>query len=97
MCVAAAAAFLSSHDVAAQQAPPCGPRDKIVEHLAKEYGEHQAAVALADNGSLVEVFASEGGASFTLLVSSPDGKTSCFAATGQSWRFVFTKPAGPQT
>jgi hypothetical protein len=76
-----------------QQGMACGPRAEIVEHLAGKYREQPVARGLADNGALVEVLATEGGDSFTLMFSFPNGQ-SCLVATGSRWEFVFSLPKG---
>ncbi len=69
----------------AQQAPACIKRADLLQHLAKQYQEAPAAVGLADNGSLLEVFASKSGETWTVTVTMPNG-ISCMIATGQQWQ-----------
>ena len=42
------------------------------------------ALGLASGGRLVEVFSTEDGSTWTLLLTAPDG-TSCMMAEGQGW------------
>lgn len=65
----------------------CGERDKIVAHLAETYGEGRVSVGLAENGAMVETFASAETGSWTLLVTSPRGLT-CLLASGESFETV---------
>ena len=65
--------------------PQCGPRTALLDKLAKEYREAPTAVGLASTGTLVEVLASEDGATWTIVVTRPDG-TSCLVAAGQEWQ-----------
>jgi hypothetical protein len=65
--------------------PQCGPRTALLDQLAKQYKEAPAAVGLANGGALVEVLTSEDGATWTIVVSRPDG-TSCLVAAGQEWQ-----------
>lgn len=65
----------------------CGDRDKIVAHLAETYGEGRVSVGLAENGAMVETFASPETGSWTLLVTSPQGLT-CLLASGESFEPV---------
>ena len=95
MMMFAVAGFLVS-SVAMAQAP-CGQRDKIVEWLAVEYREAPIATGVSSKGSLIEVLSTHDGDTWTLIVTSPDGK-SCLIASGQGWR---ARPhevdiAGPQ-
>jgi len=65
--------------------PQCGPRTALLDKLAKEYREAPTAIGLASTGTLVEVLTSEDGATWTIVVSRPDG-TSCLVAAGQEWQ-----------
>jgi hypothetical protein len=67
------------------QSPACIKRADLLQHLAKQYHEAPAAVGLADNGSLLEVFASKSGETWTVTVTMPNG-VSCMIATGQQWQ-----------
>lgn len=76
-----------------QGQPPCAPRAAVAAHLEKEFGEVPIARGLNDSGTLIEVFASEGGATYTVVITAPNG-VSCLAATGEGWEFVFARPKG---
>src|SRR5687768_10222694 len=69
----------------AQPAPACVKRVDLIKHLSNKYHEAPAAVGLADNGSLLEVFASKSGETWTVTVTMPNG-ISCMVATGQNWQ-----------
>lgn len=75
--------ILSAH--AQQQGPACLKRADLLQHLSKRYQEAPAAVGLADNGALLEVFASKAGETWTVTVTMPNG-ISCLIATGQQWQ-----------
>ena len=62
----------------------CSERDKVVALLANKHSEAPVSRALAANGSVVEVFTTENGDSWTLTMTLPNGKT-CLMATGQAW------------
>ncbi len=66
-------------------APPCGPRADVLAQLAKTFDEAPIAVGLADSGALVEVLMSDRGATWTIIVSQPNG-TSCLVAAGEAWQ-----------
>ncbi|HYF35729.1 MAG TPA: hypothetical protein VD994_10595 [Prosthecobacter sp.] len=91
------AALLSLFPLLAEaQSPQCGPRAQIVAHLSQEFKEAQVARGLIDNGGLAEVWATQDGATFTLLVTLPNG-LSCFIATGSGWQPVEHKlPPAPE-
>ena len=84
--VVAAAAMLAIPTAPAQaQGPACVKRVDLIKHLSAKYHEAPAAVGLADNGSLIEVFASKAGETWTVTVTMPNG-ISCMVATGQNWQ-----------
>ena len=79
-------AAASAMPAAALAAPAaCGPRAELVKELAKRYREAPVAVGLASNGTLVEVLTSDGGATWTIMFSQPNG-TSCLMAAGEEWQ-----------
>jgi hypothetical protein len=63
----------------------CGPRAELLKKLAKQYREAPVAVGLANNGALVEVLTSDSGATWTILISDPNG-LSCLIAAGEEWQ-----------
>lgn len=62
----------------------CGDRDEIVSRLESAYLEKQVALGLDSSGSVVELFASKNGGTFSILVSRPDG-VSCLMTAGEGW------------
>jgi hypothetical protein len=85
-CIAAAALVLAAPAFAqsAPGGPACVKRADLIKHLAAKYHEAPAAVGVADNGALLEVFASKSGETWTVMVTMPNG-ISCMVATGQQW------------
>jgi len=73
----------------------CGERGVIADRLAQKFGESPTSIGLATNGSVIEVFASKDG-TFTILVTSPDGKT-CLVAAGEAWQRIGEKPSDHPT
>jgi len=65
----------------------CGTRTEILAELTKRYSEAPVAVGLANSGVLVEVLSSDKGATWTIIVSQPNG-TSCLVAAGKEWQDV---------
>lgn len=63
----------------------CDSRDKILSTLAKKYSEEPIAVGLTSKGGLVEVLSTGDGNTWTIIMSTPDGK-SCLVAAGEGWR-----------
>jgi len=67
-----------------QEAPICGERAEVVQTLEEKYQEVPVALALANSGSVVELFTSPNGATWTLTVTTPLGKT-CLIGAGEAW------------
>jgi len=67
------------------QAQQCDSRDKILATLAAKYSEAPVAVGLTSKGGLVEVLSTGDGNTWTIIMSTPDGK-SCLVAAGEGWR-----------
>lgn len=65
--------------------PMCSDRQSIVGYLADQHGELPVAAGLANNGGAVEVLASDQGATWTILITMPDGRT-CMMAAGHGWQ-----------
>ena len=79
----AVAATLASTPAVAQA--QCDSRDKILSTLSKKYSEEPIAVGLTSKGGLVEVLSTGDGNTWTIIMSTPDGK-SCLVAAGEGWR-----------
>ena len=60
------------------------PRADVVEQLGAQYAETQAAVGVTDEGGVIEVFTTDDGSTWTLVLTTPDG-TSRVIAAGETW------------
>jgi hypothetical protein len=78
-------ALLPAAASGALAAPACGQRADVLAQLAQRFEEAPIAVGLADSGALVEVLISDRGATWTIIVSQPNG-TSCLVAAGEAWQ-----------
>lgn len=67
----------------AQVPNACAERHMIVDRLKAGYSEDPVSIGVAQNGSVVEVFASKDG-SFTIIATQPTG-VACILVTGESW------------
>ena len=80
---------------AAVAEPKCGPRDTVIGHLAKKYGEAPAAMGVTSNGALVEVLENKTKDTWTIVVTLSD-LTTCLIAAGEGWRSKeYAEPVGP--
>lgn len=80
--VALALGLLAAGPAAAQAL--CAPRERLAAGLEQRFTEQQAAMALTDDGRVVELFTAPGGDTWTLLATTPEG-VSCMLATGRFW------------
>ena len=76
-----------SQPAAAQQQPACTSRADVISHLGKKYSENPVAIGLANNGGVIEVLSSRAGASWTIIITMPNG-TTCMIAAGENWEDV---------
>ncbi len=79
----------------AQAQQMCGERSEALVRLENGYSEVPAAMGLASNGSVVEVFASESG-TFTIIITQPNG-ISCMMVSGESWEDLPAQLAGAKS
>lgn len=70
---------------AANAAGTCGPRSDVQRQLDGRYREVQVGVGVATSGDLIEVFTSDNGTTWTIVVTAPSG-ISCIVATGVDWQ-----------
>jgi hypothetical protein len=72
------------------QAPPsgtspgCHNRTELTAMLNESYAQLPSALGVQADGQLVEVFVSENGMSWTIVLTRPDG-WSCIVAVGEHW------------
>ena len=93
-----ASAFLSLSVNAASAQQNCAPRGVVVDRLAEAFGESRQSIGMAQQGRVVEVFASLDTGTWTITVTLPNGVT-CLVASGQSFENLNEdlKPAGIQS
>ena len=60
------------------------PRAEIVKQLGDAYAEAPVAIGLTQNGSVIELFTTGDGSTWTIVITSPDG-LSRVVASGESW------------
>lgn len=81
MLLLTAAAFMA-HPAAAQQAGV--PRAAVVKALGDRYAEESVGLGIAQNGGVIELFTSKDGATWTIVLTMPNGLSQVIA-TGESW------------
>jgi len=84
---------VASAEALAQDEVPCGPRGTVVAGLTRQYGEAPTGIGIAANGGVVEHFASPDGATWTLVITLPNGLT-CHLMDGESWEKLPLQVAG---
>ena len=80
---------------ATAQQGPCEARSTLIEKLAEKYNENSVAVGIANGGQLVEVLTTDGGSTWSIIMTSPAG-ISCLVAAGEGWRKLASAPVGPE-
>ena len=88
----AASAVGLSPRAEAQTGPRCLKRADVMERLAANFREAPVAMGIADGGNLLEVFAANDGATWTVVLTLPNGM-SCLLMSGESWETVPLKAA----
>ena len=64
--------------------PVCMPHAELEAQLSDKFSEHQAAAGLDRNGHLIEVYSTNDGATWTIVMTKPSG-LSCIVASGEAW------------
>ncbi len=71
----------------------CLAHGDLVKQLSTRYAEEPMGIGLANDGTVMQLFASKDGNTWTLVRTLPDG-TSCLMAGGEAWADVPTPVAG---
>ncbi len=69
---------------AARAQPVCMSHDDLARQLQKQFAEAPVANAVANNGALVELYATRDRSGWTLTMSRPGGM-SCVLVAGEEW------------
>ncbi len=85
------AAFLLPAVAAEAPAPAmiCGERAKVLAALRAGYREVPVGMGMSHAGGMVELLAAPDGATWSVVVTAPDGRA-CLVAAGEAWRVVPT-------
>ena len=68
-------------------------RTEVVKTLNEKHGEQSQALGLASNGGVFELFTSPDGATWTIIMTMPNGKSS-LVGEGKVWVKATVKPKG---
>lgn len=82
--VALALGLLIYTAATAKAQPVCLPHEDLKEQLYASFSETPAAIAIANNGALVQLFAKRDRSSWTLVMTRPGG-LSCVLVAGEDW------------
>ncbi len=83
--VVAFAFALLLHTAATVKAQPvCMPHDDFRVELHRNFSEAPVAIAIANNGALIELYAKRDQSSWTLVMTRPGG-LSCVLVAGEEW------------
>ncbi len=83
--VVAFAFVLLLHTAATVKAQPvCMPHDDFRVELQRNFSEAPVAIAIANNGALIELYAKRDKSSWTLVMTRPGG-LSCVLVAGEEW------------
>ena len=74
----------------------CDSRERLIALLAERYRETLIALGVDGGGGLIEVLAAADGSTWTIVITSPQGR-SCMVAAGEGWRAVLREAAEPET
>jgi len=73
----------------------CLPHGDIAKLLNARFSEARVAAGVASGGGLVEIFSTTDGATWTIVVTSPQGM-SCVVSAGEGWHSRKALVLGPQ-
>lgn len=84
----AAVLALVANVASAEESPRdvCQDYDQTAAWLKQEYKEEPIAGGLTHTGKLMQVFATEDGSTWTVVMTNPDG-TACVVSAGKHWMF----------
>lgn len=84
MATVLAATSASAQSAAAGLRIPCHDATEIAKQLSKKYEEAPIAFGLQSNGNLLQIYTSKTKHTWTVVSTTPAGK-SCIVAAGKRW------------
>lgn len=92
---AAALALLLGAKATLAQEAACATYSEIAQQLERRYAELPVSLGLSSAGQVVQVFSTADGATWTMVLTKPDG-TSCVVAAGEHWEILQPNSLDPQ-
>ncbi|MGF1475187.1 MAG: hypothetical protein ACFB6S_06435 [Geminicoccaceae bacterium] len=74
---------------------PCHAHGEISKQLMTKYKEQPISLGMQTNGNLLQVYASQEKGTWTIISTTPKGKT-CILAAGKSWESLPTVSNDPE-
>jgi len=93
LATALTAVFLCAPAIAEPAPDGCKKRMEVLENLISNWNENTVALGLGHNGTIVELTKTPDGATFTILMTWPDGR-SCAVAAGEFWQSLKSPKKG---
>ena len=66
----------------------CASREAIITNLLENYGETLLGSGIVPDGRIIEVYVNTLKGTWTLVISSPTGASTCLWASGKNWSFL---------
>lgn len=93
--VAGAAAVMTTTSARAdEESVGCHAPQEIARLLSADFSEKPVAYGLQQDGTLMQIFASKTGETWTVVLTTPAG-LSCIVAEGTRWENLPSGPDGP--
>lgn len=89
-----AAITTSTFAKADQETVGCHQPKEIARLLSTDFSERPVAFGLQQDGTLMQIFASKTGETWTVVLTTPTG-LSCIVAEGTRWENLPISPDGP--
>lgn len=96
LLVFASALLGASGNAFAQDQPKCDTRANILAYAEERLKETPVVIGVSSAGTLIEVLASEGGTTWSIISSAPNGGLTCVLTVGESLHVFPLELFGPR-
>ena len=83
----AAFVFMAPVIASGDEIPQCGPIQKTIENMKKDFGETPVVAAIVGTETPVLIFANPTTKTFSVMTEKPGGIL-CMQSSGESWTYV---------